>query len=148
MRFKELYNMDEKFTGNFFDRDFGDATPTIVELPSDIEYSRIETYVHDKDTIHTYIYDKEGKLSYFAIGDLDNILQSIQKITDNNRDATLKAHPSNLSSFFEYSGVEPIKPPIQGYDGPYNIPSEFNMSKFNDYGSFSGVRTDDDWNLN
>ena len=148
MRFKEIYEMDEEFSGTFTKRDFGSAVPKMVDMPDGIEYSRVETYVHDKNATHTYIYDKDGVLSHFAIGSLDNIFKHVTPVTAETLAQTMKAHPSDPTSFFEYSGLEPIKPPINNYTGTYHIPKEFNMTKFNPYGSFSGIRTDDDWELN
>jgi len=148
MNFKELFYINEKFTGSFSDRDFGDAVPKMVDMPDDIDYGRVESYVHDKNMVMSYIFDEDGTLTHTAQGTLDDIFKTITPVTPETLAITMKSHPSDPTSFFEYSGVEPIKPPINNYHGTYNIPKEFNMKTFNPYGSFSGIRTSDDWDIN
>jgi len=148
MKFKNIYYMDEKFTGTFSKRDFGDATPKMVDMPNDIDYDRIETYAHNKDLVFTYIF-KDGEITHFTpSGTFDNVLNGLKEVSAKDLPGILLSYPGNPKSFAEYSGVEPIKPPINNYSGIYNIPKEFNMTKFNPYGSFKGIRDDEDWDLN
>jgi len=148
MNFKELFYMNEKFSGTFTARDFGDAMPKMVDMPDDIDYGRVESYAHDKNMVMSYIFDEDGTLTHTAQGTFDNILQAITPVEPDKLATAMKSHPSDPTSFFEYSGVEPIKPPINNYHGTYHIPQEFNMKTFNPYGSFSGVRSPENWDLN
>ena len=151
MKFKDLYELNEKFTHkDFTPRDFGDATPTIVPLPDGIEdVGRIETYAHSKNVVHSFIYDSNGDATYFISGDFNNPAKTVEPLDNEQKQRMARTqHPSDPTAYSDYSGVEPLKPPFQGYDGPYHIPKEFNMKDFNPYGSFKGVRRPEEWDLN
>lgn len=152
MRFKTLYSMNEKFTGNFNPRDFGDAIPNLVPVPKEIgEYSRIESYAHNKDSIWHFVFNDKGELIAFMTGSFAEPVNSKTIVTAKENPMItqyMKQYPSEPTAFSDFSGVEPIKPPFKDYKGTFHIPKEFNMKKFNPYGSFSGMRTPDEWNLN
>ena len=151
MRFNMWYNIYEKWDSTFRDRDFGDGIANIVELPEGIlqDGSRIETYVHGKGTVHTFVFDSKNVPTHFITGTLENPIEDITYADSFDNITRIKyVHPTNEKSPANYSGVEPIKPPFKGYNGPYHIPSEFNMKDFNTPGSVKGVRSSTDWKLN
>jgi len=151
MKFKEWYSINEKWDPNFSDRDFGTAIATIVPLPDGIlkDGSRMETYVHDKDTLYTFVFNANNDISHFMLGTLDNPMgDDVYPVVNNRKEMAIKSHPDYEKSHSNYSGVEPIKPPFKGYNGPYNIPKRFNMTDFNEPGSFAGIRTSKNWTLN
>lgn len=151
MKFSELYALNEKFTGHFDPRDFGDAIPNMCDVPEEIgEYSRIESYAHNKDSLWHFAFDDEGMIKAFFTGTFSDPvnIKSLMLVNKMNLPMVMKQHPSDPTAFAEYSGVEPIKPPFKNYSGTYHIPKEFKMSKFNPYGSFSGIRSPEEWSLN
>jgi len=150
MKYSKLYSLNEKFSGTFSPRDFGDAMPTIVDMPDYIEPgSKIETYVHDYSLLFTFVFDSNNTPTYFIQGTLKNPIDVVREVlTDKDLEQISREHPSDPRAHSEYSGVEPIRPPFKGYDGPYHIPKEFNMKKFNEYGSFAGIRSPKGWTLN
>lgn len=148
MKFKELYSMNEKFTGKFSPRDFGDGKINLVDVPEEVgDYARIETYAHNKDMIWSFVFDEENNLKAFIMGSFANPAGKTELVDDAHKmNMYMQQYPANKSAFAEYSGVEPIKPPFAGYSGTYHIPKEFNMTKFAPVPT--GVRTDTDWTLN
>jgi len=149
MKFKTLYSINEKFTGKFMPRDFGDGKINIVSIPDDIgDYSMIETYVHNKDSIWSFVFDDNNDLIAFITGDANNPANGHVLMKDKLEGYNyMRQHPSDPTAMSQYSGVEPIKPPFKNYNGTYHIPKEFNMKKFAPIMP-TGIRTDEDWDLN
>ena len=154
MKFREHYDVNEKWTRNdFAKRDFGDATPTIVPLPKIInpeDVEHIETYVHNAETVQSFVFDHNGNIAHFVWGTLENPAEGIESARDEKHSYMFKTqHPTTPSAWGDYSGVAPIDPPFKDYNGPIVVPKEFNTKgKTEPYGSFKGVREPEGWTLN
>ena len=150
--FTDIYN--EVFSHKFPQRDFGTEGISKVRIPDDIDYDRMETYAHSKDALYTFVY-KDGVKGMYGVwfgsfADPIKAIHTLEYYTTEKQSEFIyiNIHPSSPTSNHEFSGVEPLDPNdvYLNYSGPTNIPKEFNMSSFNDVPT--GIRTDDDWDLN
>jgi len=137
----------EKFSDTF-SRDFGDGNIGHNHLPYDVRNMgiepRIETYVHGKELVWSYVFDANGdfdEVVAIITGTMqDPSLSSIIKGSEgfpSNGDTT---HPNHPESIINYSGVYPIKPPFDDYHGTYNIPDVFGMDEFPPEEDIKGVQ--------
>ena len=158
IRFRDIFNETvgyamsilEKFSDTFR-RDFGEGGIHRNNLPYNIRNMgidlRIETYVHGKELVWSYVFDAKGDFNEVVAiitGSMDDpSLSSIIQGGEGFPADGDTTHPNHKDSIVNYTGVYPIKPPFNDYHGTFHIPAVFGMDEFPPEEDIRGVQQSD-----